>query len=116
MYKRKQASKTSLQVNNAITGETIEKKVRRITQNKEPITDGAPIIFTERREGVNPAYDIRTDKWEIALDAMDKVNRTELARREDRIKTREGSKETGEQAREGMKKEGGTQSIQGTSE
>ena len=30
-------------------GETIETKVARITQNKEPITDSAPIIFTENR-------------------------------------------------------------------
>lgn len=114
-YKSK-AAKTSLRVNNAIQGETIEQKVRRITQNKEPITDGAPIIFTERKEGVNPAYDIRTDKWEIAIDAMDVVNRTELARREERLKTKEGDKETGEKAQEGMKKEGGAQPIQGTGE
>ena len=30
-------------------GETIEAKVARITQNKEPITDSAPIIFTEKK-------------------------------------------------------------------
>ena len=30
-------------------GETIETKVARITQNKEPITDSAPIIFTEKK-------------------------------------------------------------------
>lgn len=118
MYKQSKASNTSLRVNNAITGETIEKKVRRITQNKEPITDGAPIIFTERKEGVNPAYDIRTDKWEIAVDAMDAVSRNNLRKREERLnpKTKEGDKETGKEAIVGMKKEVGTQSIQGTGE
>ena len=55
-------------------GETIEAKVRRVVQNNEPISDGAPIIYTERKDGVIPAYDIRTDRWIIALDAMDKVN------------------------------------------
>ena len=34
--------------------------------------DGAPIIYTERKDGVLPAYDIRTDRWEIAQEAMAK--------------------------------------------
>ena len=33
--------------------ETIEKKVKRIVENKEPISDGAPIIYTERNKGVH---------------------------------------------------------------
>ena len=54
-------------------GEYIEKKVRRITENGEPIEDGAPIIYTERKDGVNPAHNIRTDRWDIAQDAMEQV-------------------------------------------
>lgn len=54
-------------------GETIEMKVRRITQNKEPITDVAQPIYMER--GVKMAStDIRTDRWEIAREAKDKVS------------------------------------------
>ena len=53
-------------------GETIEMKVRRITQNKEPITDVAQPIYMER--GVKMAStNIRTDRWEIAREAKDKV-------------------------------------------
>lgn len=66
-------------------GETIEAKVNRIVNNKEPITDGAPIIYTERKDGVLPEYDIRTDRWSIAIDAMDKVNMDRLAKRENKI-------------------------------
>ena len=55
-----------------LEGETIEDKCRRLTETKEPITDGAPIIYTERKDGVLPAYDIRTDRWEIAQEAMAK--------------------------------------------
>ena len=54
-------------------GEYLEEKVRRITENGEPIGDGAPIVYTERKDGVNPAYNIRTDRWEIAQDAMEQV-------------------------------------------
>lgn len=61
-------------------GESIENKVRRITENNEPITDGAPIIYTNREEGVLPAYNIRTDRWEIAQQAMDAVNQANLAK------------------------------------
>lgn len=61
-------------------GESIENKVRRITENNEPITDGAPIIYTNRDDGVLPAYNIRTDRWEIAQQAMDAVNQANLAK------------------------------------
>lgn len=61
-------------------GESIEAKVKRITENNEPITDGAPIIYTNRDDGVLPAYNIRTDRWEIAQQAMDAVNQANLAK------------------------------------
>lgn len=61
-------------------GESIENKVRRITENNEPITDGAPTIYTNRDDGVLPAYNIRTDRWEIAQAAMDAVNQANLAK------------------------------------
>lgn len=60
-------------------GETIETKVERIVENNEPISDGAPIIYTERKDGVRPEYNIRTDKFDIALDAMDAVNKSKIA-------------------------------------
>ena len=61
-------------------GESIENKVRRITENNEPITDGAPIIYTNREDGVLPAYNIRTDRWDVAQQAMDAVNQANLAK------------------------------------
>ena len=61
-------------------GETIETKVRRVVENKEPISDGAPIVYTEKKDGVLPQFNVRTDKWEIALDAMDKVQASRIAK------------------------------------
>ena len=55
-------------------GEYIEEKVRRIVESGEPIEDGAPIIYTERKDGVRPEYNIRTDRWDIAQDAMMQVH------------------------------------------
>lgn len=59
-----------------VEGESLELKIDRMTQNNEPIGDSAPLIYTARKDGVIAAYDIRTDKWDIALDAMEKVNKT----------------------------------------
>ena len=61
-------------------GETIERKVAKLLENNEPITDGAPIIYTEKKDGVLPQYDIRTDKWEIAQSAMDLANASKIAK------------------------------------
>lgn len=61
-------------------GETLETKIKRIVENNEPITDGAPIIYTNREDGVLPAHNIRTDRWEIAQQAMDAVNQANLAK------------------------------------
>lgn len=62
-------------------GETIEKKVARITLTNEPITDTAPIIYTEKKDGVLPAYNIRTDRFDLAIDAMDKIEMERIAKK-----------------------------------
>lgn len=74
--------KTSLKCVDLYIGESIEEKCRRIESNNEPIKDGAPIIYTEHKEGVIPAYDPRTDRFEIAAEAMDKVTRSQIAQRD----------------------------------
>lgn len=112
MYNFKKPTKTTLIVNTSYIGERIEQKVKRILHNGEPISDGAPLIYTDRKEGVMAATDIRTDRFEIAVEAMDKVQKTKVAKREERAKT------IGEKANEGMKteqkSESGAQSIPGT--
>lgn len=62
-------------------GESIEEKVARIVQTKEPITDTAPIIYTEKKDGVLPAYNIRTDRFDLAIDAFDKIEMERIAKK-----------------------------------
>lgn len=62
-------------------GETIETKIKRIVENKEPISDTAPIIYTNRKDGVIAGYNIRTDRFDVALSAMDNVNKAKIATR-----------------------------------
>lgn len=59
-------------------GENILTKVRRVLDENEPLTDGAPLIYTPKEDGVKPEFDIRTDKWQVAIDAMDRVNAYKL--------------------------------------
>lgn len=76
--------KTAIQINKSQAGETLENKVDRIVNNNEPIKDGAPEIFTERAEGVRASTNIRTDRWEVAIDGTDKISKSYKARREDK--------------------------------
>src|SRR5690554_2186233 len=84
---------TQLNVNDSVEGESIENKIERLIENNEPISDSAPIIYTEREDGILPQYDIRTDRFELAIDAMDKVSATLVAKRNEMYKKDEESKE-----------------------
>jgi hypothetical protein len=92
MYKKPYYHTTELESAERCEGETIEQKIERIVNSNEPITDGAPIIYTERKEGVKPEYNIRTDRWEIATEAMDKVQANIAAKREEKFAIIEGGK------------------------
>lgn len=59
-------------------GESIETKCARVLENGEPITDTAPIIYTAKEDGVLPAYNIRTDRFDIAMDAYDKITKNSV--------------------------------------
>lgn len=102
MYKVKPYTKTGFNINQSVEGETIEQKIERVTTNKEPIKDGAPIIYTERKDGVLAGYNIRTDRFEVAVDAMDKVQKSKVAQRESRAEMKV------------VKDSGESTSIQGT--
>ena len=60
-------------------GETLIKKVQRIMDENEPLKDGAPLIYTPKQTGVRADCNIRTDKWDIAMKAMNRVNEYKLS-------------------------------------
>lgn len=66
--------------------ESIEEKLRRATETGEPIEAVSPMIYTERKQGVLPECDIRTDRWEIAQNAMGAIEKSIVARREEAAK------------------------------
>ena len=60
------------------SGETLIKKCQRIIDEGEQLADGAPMIYTPKQAGVKPECNVRTDKWDIAMKAMDRVNNYKL--------------------------------------
>lgn len=75
MKERKILNRSTIFQNEIFEGENIEVKVARIVLNNEPIKDGAPLIYSESHE-INADTDIRTDTFEVAVLAMDKVNKS----------------------------------------
>ena len=55
-----------------------EVKLRKIINGESSsMEDGVfPTIYTEKKDGVQPEYDIRTDRFEVAIDAIDKINQS----------------------------------------
>lgn len=102
MYRKRTPNKSSIDSVNITEGEPIEAKIRRIMKNNEAITDKAPIVYTERKDGVMPEYDIRTDKWEIAVEAKQKIADGYLKKRE----MEQEARKVAEEAKKGMKAEG----------
>ena len=58
---------------NSFIGDSIEEKVRKVTADNTTIEAISPMIYTERKDGVLPEYNIRTDKWDIAQQAMNTI-------------------------------------------
>lgn len=95
-YKKPKFTRTGIDYNKSTDAETIEQQVERLFTNGENVEGGKEIIYTERKDGVMPAYDIRTDRWDIAIETMDKVHASHQARRESAIKAREEKEKVGE--------------------
>ena len=114
VYKYKKGAKSTIDSVEVVEGESIEQKIERIVENKEPITDGAPEIFTERKDGIIAAYNIRTDRWEIAAEAMDKVAASIAAKRENLPVMDENNNEEGTNT--GTNDNAGGESAQGNNE
>lgn len=90
-------SETSIKVNASYEAKPIEQVLEEITTTNEAISADAPIIYTSRADGVQAGYDIRTDRFDIAIEAMDRVSKTKIAARVARMEVEKGEKkpETG---------------------
>lgn len=82
-YNSNKPKKTSLEINTSKEGEPIERKIERMIANKEPITESTvQTLYTERGEGVLAGTNIRTDRFEVAIDAVDAKERARSAEKD----------------------------------
>lgn len=81
---------TEMEVNNDIyKGISVERYCEQAETTNQPIEADAPIIYTPRKDGVKPEYNVRTDRFELAQNAMDKHTKSIQAKRADWIKSQE---------------------------
>ena len=87
MYKQNIPEQTGFNLPALEEGESIETKLERMIANKEPISGegNVELLFTERKDGVLPSYNIKTDRWLHAIDATDALSRQKAAQRETKI-------------------------------
>lgn len=82
IYKKPRYEKTSIKsLVEPVIGETIETTLERLITNGAPTGDAnIPLHYTERKDGVLPQFNIRTDKWDIALDTANRIAESYEAR------------------------------------
>ena len=75
----KQTYKTNINTTkNLREGQSIEEVMRINTTNKVQPAQILPELYQARNEGIDPKCDVRTDKFDMAMEAMDKVTRLHL--------------------------------------
>lgn len=87
--------KTIIERNTSYIAEPLEKKITKILSgvSNEDLGMEKPLIYAERKEGVIANTNIRTDRFELAQAAMDKVTKKEISKRLPVTeKTKEGDK------------------------
>lgn len=75
----------TLRVYATYEAEGLEVKLRRVTETNEPLAGDIPTVYTKKTDGVLPAFDIRTDRFEIAREAMSKVQESEMTKEAQRM-------------------------------
>lgn len=75
MFRKPKFNTTRLSVNTSTEADHFHVKIAKMLENKEPIEAVTPLIYTARKDGVIPQYDIRADKWDIAMEARNEIER-----------------------------------------
>jgi len=117
MYKVGKYSKSKVQNVDKFEGEPIEWRIDRILNNNEPVPDETGVIYTEKGDGHRAEFNIRTDRFEVAAEGMDLVQKQATAKSEAKAQKRKQEKEAKIVKLEPKKEEeSGAQSTNGTSD
>lgn len=79
-YRQNKYDKTQVRSVIMTEGMTMEEQIGKILDNQMDV-DEKQVIYTERKDGVVAGLDIRTDRFDIALEAMDKGAKSMINKR-----------------------------------
>lgn len=66
---------TRMEVNESIVAEPLEVALARMKEKNEMPENVRPLIYTDRRDGVKPGYNIRTDRFETMRETAGKLDK-----------------------------------------
>ena len=81
-----------LKTTDSFIGQSLEEKVYQAVNSNAPIEAVAPMVYTERKDGVLPETNIRTDRFEIAQEAMTNIANGTRERRAKHLLKKEADK------------------------
>jgi len=90
--RRSRPERTTIVCNDSYEGESIEEKMRRVRLQNAPIEETGAGIWPEGEE-VLPLHDVRTDRFDLALDAANNTEKAKTARGEAAPEMQEEGKE-----------------------
>lgn len=73
---------TQFNTNATNIGCSIEEKIRKARAQGLDSEQTMPMIYTDAKDGVLPQHDIRTDRQELALEAIDHYQASDIAKRD----------------------------------
>ncbi len=94
LYKKNKIKSNHLKGIEPFEGVSIEKEMQEVLSTNSPIQRTANnMYYTPRKEGVLPSNNIRTDRWELAQQAMQQANEDFQQRIKERIEKQKESEQ-----------------------
>lgn len=103
----------NIALENTYEAEGLEIKLRKMMDNKEPIPEDWVTTYTEKSKGVEPQYNPRTDRWDIAMQTIGKIRYAESAEEAKRMEATNKSQSAEESPNKGSATEGATSETDG---
>lgn len=72
--------------NTSYEAESIEQMLRKAKEGESIELGGKELLYTEKKDGVLPITNIRTDKFDLAMEALDTVERTRAVKEKEYMK------------------------------
>ncbi len=86
-------SKTRLSVNGSVEGEPLEVKIGRKLSNKEGFDSDVELIYTEKKDGVGAGHNIKTDRFEVALEGLSQIDKQKAVKRDAKARLKKSKEE-----------------------